>query len=43
MDLREATILLAIEPHEGFELDDILDTADDAAAHDPLALTAPVR
>lgn len=31
MDLHEATVLLAIEPHEGFELDDILDTADDAA------------
>ena len=31
MDLRGATILLAIEPHEGFELDEILETADDAA------------
>ena len=31
MDLRDATILLAIEPHEGFELDEILATADDAA------------
>jgi serine/threonine-protein kinase len=31
MDLRKATILLAIEPHEGFELEDILDTADAAA------------
>src|SRR5688572_8946260 len=31
MDLRRATILLAIEPHEGFELDEILETADDAA------------
>jgi hypothetical protein len=32
MDLKKATILLAIEPHEGFELADILETADDAAA-----------
>ena len=32
MDLRTATILLAIEPHEGFELAEILETADDAAA-----------
>jgi tRNA A-37 threonylcarbamoyl transferase component Bud32 len=32
MDLRKATILLAIEPHEGFELADILETADAAAA-----------
>jgi hypothetical protein len=32
MDLRKATLLLAIEPHEGFELADILATADDAAA-----------
>jgi hypothetical protein len=32
MDLRKATLLLAIEPHEGFELADILETADDAAA-----------
>ena len=31
MDLRKATILLAIEPHEGSELADILATADDAA------------
>jgi serine/threonine protein kinase len=31
MDLRGGTILLAIEPHEGFELDQILETADDAA------------
>jgi tRNA A-37 threonylcarbamoyl transferase component Bud32 len=31
MDLRGATILLAIEPHEGFDLDQILETADDAA------------
>jgi serine/threonine-protein kinase len=32
MNLKNATILLAIEPHEGFELADILETADDAAA-----------
>ena len=32
MNLRDATILLAIEPHEGFELAEILDTADAAAA-----------
>ena len=32
MNLRDATILLAIEPHEGFELAQILDTADGAAA-----------
>ena len=32
MNLRKATLLLAIEPHEGFELADILETADDAAA-----------
>ena len=32
MNLKKATILLAIEPHEGFELADILATADDAAA-----------
>jgi tRNA A-37 threonylcarbamoyl transferase component Bud32 len=32
MNLRKATILLAIEPSEGFELADILATADDAAA-----------
>jgi hypothetical protein len=32
MDLKKATILLAIEPNEGFELADILETADDAAA-----------
>ena len=32
LDLKKATILLAIEPHEGFELADILETADDAAA-----------
>jgi tRNA A-37 threonylcarbamoyl transferase component Bud32 len=32
MNLRKATILLAIEPHEGFGLADILETADDAAA-----------
>ena len=32
MDLKQVTILLAIEPHEGFELADILETADDAAA-----------
>ena len=31
MDLRKATILLAIEPHEGYALADILATADDAA------------
>jgi serine/threonine-protein kinase len=31
MDLRKATILLAIEPHEGYELEDILETADAAA------------
>ena len=31
MDLRKGTILLAIEPHEGFALADILATADDAA------------
>ena len=31
MDLRRATLLLAIEPHEGFELAEILETADDAA------------
>ena len=31
MDLRKATILLAIEPHDGFELEDILETADAAA------------
>jgi hypothetical protein len=31
MDLRKGTILLAIEPHEGFELAEILATADDAA------------
>jgi len=31
MDLRKATILLAIEPHEEFELEDILETADAAA------------
>jgi serine/threonine-protein kinase len=31
MDLRGPTILLAIEPREGFELDEILETADDAA------------
>jgi eukaryotic-like serine/threonine-protein kinase len=31
MDLPGATILLAIEPREGLELDDILATADDAA------------
>jgi tRNA A-37 threonylcarbamoyl transferase component Bud32 len=31
MDLRKTTILLAIEPHEGFALADILATADDAA------------
>ena len=31
MDLRKATILLAIEPHDGFELKDILETADAAA------------
>lgn len=31
MDLPEVTVLLAIEPHEGFELDEILSTADDAA------------
>ncbi len=32
MNLRKATILLAIEPSDGFELADILATADDAAA-----------
>jgi hypothetical protein len=32
MDLRTATLLLAIEPHEGFELAEILETADAAAA-----------
>jgi hypothetical protein len=32
MNLRDATILLAIEPHEEFELAEILDTADAAAA-----------
>ena len=32
MDLRNATLLLAIEPYEGFELAEILETADDAAA-----------
>ena len=32
MNLKDATILLAIEPHEGFELADILATADGAAA-----------
>ena len=32
MDLPGATILMAIEPREGLELDDILATADDAAA-----------
>jgi len=31
MDLRGGTILLAIEPNEGFGLDEILETADDAA------------
>lgn len=31
MDLPGATILMAIEPREGLELDDILATADDAA------------
>ncbi|MEA2578849.1 MAG: eukaryotic-like serine/threonine-protein kinase [Chloroflexota bacterium] len=31
MDLRKATVLVAIEPHEGSELADILATADDAA------------
>jgi hypothetical protein len=31
MDLRRATLLLAIEPHDGFELAEILETADDAA------------
>ena len=31
MDLRKGTVLLAIEPHEGFALADILATADDAA------------
>jgi hypothetical protein len=31
MDLRKATILMAIEPHEGSELADVLATADDAA------------
>ncbi len=31
MDLRRATLLLAIEPREGFELAEILETADDAA------------
>lgn len=31
MDLRKATILLAIEPNEGYELADILETADEAA------------
>jgi len=32
MNLRKATILLAIEPSDGFELADILATADEAAA-----------
>jgi hypothetical protein len=32
MNLKKATILVAIEPHEGYELGDILATADDAAA-----------
>jgi hypothetical protein len=32
MNLRKATILLAIEPNEGYELADILETADAAAA-----------
>ena len=32
MDLRKATVLLAIEPHEGYELGHILETADPAAA-----------
>jgi hypothetical protein len=31
MNLRRSTILLAIEPHEGFELAEILETADAAA------------
>ena len=31
LDQRKATILLAIEPHEGYALADILATADDAA------------
>jgi serine/threonine-protein kinase len=31
MDLRKATVLVAIEPHEGSDLADILATADDAA------------
>ncbi|HUP54717.1 MAG TPA: protein kinase [Methylomirabilota bacterium] len=32
MNLKNATILVAIEPHEGYELGDILASADDAAA-----------
>ena len=44
IDLKgQSTVLLAIEPNEGFELADILEAGRPGRRHDPLALTPPVR